>query len=212
VRWEEENERHYLQAIAPLQNKIGTLLMSPVIRNIVGQTHSTFSLERGKIIIANLDRALIGDTTARLLGGLLISRAKGHVYINDLGFFATDHFASLLKQERFTVACRFLAELKPKLNPELEQAVLSIENKVVLKTNRTDAEKLAFYVGVMNPSVLTDLDPAEAKTTTDLIRPKAPKSLRRLPAIRKRSRACHTRPRFKVERNIQAFLNTATSG
>jgi hypothetical protein len=77
--WDSRQEQ---AAIAPLQNKIGTLLMSPTIRNIVGQTHSTFSLTRGNIIIANLDRAKIGDLTAKLLGGLLISRSSGEVYVH----------------------------------------------------------------------------------------------------------------------------------
>ena len=83
--------------LAPLLNKLGTLLMSPVIRNIVGQTRTLFS-DRIKIIIANLDRAKLGDTTARLLGGLLITRSTGHVVVNDYGFFS----APLpLPQDRF---------------------------------------------------------------------------------------------------------------
>jgi hypothetical protein len=57
--------KQFQAAAAPLLNKIGTLLMSPTIRNIVGQKHSTFSLTRGKIIIANLDRAKLGDLAKR---------------------------------------------------------------------------------------------------------------------------------------------------
>jgi len=66
--WEEEfegwPEKFRLEAIAPLQNKLGALLTSPVIRNILGQRYSTFALDRGHIIIANLDRAKLGDQTA----------------------------------------------------------------------------------------------------------------------------------------------------
>src|SRR5216683_165086 len=72
-------------ALAPLQNKIGTLLMSPAIRNIVGQPRTTFS-DKTEIIIANLDRAKLGDLTARLLGGLLIARSTEHVVIYDTDF------------------------------------------------------------------------------------------------------------------------------
>jgi hypothetical protein len=117
-------------AIAPLLNKIGTLLMSPAIRNIVGQRHSTFSLARKNIVIANLDRSQIGDLTARLLGGLLIARSAGPVYINDFPFFASEHFTSLFPQERFSVSLSFLDEVSPKL----QQALLRTLNDSARRT------------------------------------------------------------------------------
>ncbi len=198
----EWDDRFRKDAIAPLQNKVGALLTSPVVRNILGQQHSTFTLDQGNIVIANLDRAKIGDQTAFLLGSLLISRAKGPVYINDLGFFASDHLASLLPQERFILAFRYLQELPLKL----QQAVLTIENKAVFKTTREDAERLAFYVGVSNPSILTDLDPKEARQKDEVIEPTAPPSQMRLRAVQRRSRACFTRPRKSVEKAIGRYF------
>lgn len=195
------DHRQSQAAMAPLQNKIGTLLMSPVIRNIVGQTHSTFSLEKGKIIIANLDTAKLGDTTARLLGSLLIARSAGTVYINDLAFFATDHLATLLLQERLTVSLNFLAELRHA--PVLRDALLSIAEKYVFRTNLADAKELAFYLGILNPRVLTELD--ALPYGLEEIQP--PPSLNRLKAIKKRSRAAHTRPRKTVEEAIEHYLS-----
>jgi hypothetical protein len=199
--WDRRQEQ---AAIAPLLNKIGTLLMSPTIRNIVGQKYSTFSLTRGKIIIANLHRAKLGDLTARLLGGLLITRSSGQVYINDVGFFASDFLASLLAQDRFSVALKFLAETWR--SPTLTQALLSIDDKIVLKTNRKDAEELAFYVGAMNPRKLVDLNFTEALTPTGEITAEPIPSLKRLKAIKKRSRARHTRPRKVIEAGINSFF------
>jgi transglutaminase-like putative cysteine protease len=109
----------------------------------------------------------------------------------------------LLPQDRFTLACQFLDELPHKIR----QAVLSIPDKTVFKTSREDAERLAFYVGVMNPSILTDLDPSEARTRYEVIRPTSPPVTPRLEALRKRSRACYTRPRAKVERLIASSFN-----
>jgi hypothetical protein len=204
--WEEEfegwPEKFRLEAIAPLQNKLGALLTSPIIRNILGQRYSTFALDRGHIIIANLDRAKLGDQTAFLLGSLLITRSAGPIYITDLGFFGSDHLATLLPQGRFNLALGFLDELPRKL----QQAVLAIPDKTVFRTAREDAERLAFYMGVMNPSVLTDLDPAEARIRDGVIRPTAPSASRRLEAIRRRSRACHSRPRRKVEGEVARIL------
>jgi hypothetical protein len=130
---------------ADLYSKMGTLLMSPMIRNIVGQS-TTLS---PPIVIANLDRAKLGDTTAKLLGGLLLARTTGTVYITDLGFLSPSSFV----QDRYTAALRFLDEV-----PKLRQAVLNTHHKYIFKTNRKDAEELARYVGLPNPQVLVDLD------------------------------------------------------
>lgn len=187
-------------ALAPLQNKIGTLLMSPMIRNIVGQQATTF--QNASVIIANLDRAKLGDTTAKLLGGLLIARSTGNVVIADYGFFG----APLpLPQDRFTVTVNFLDELAP----ALKQAILGIDEKYVFKTNKKDAEELSFYVGVLNPRQLTELATDEARGNRGLLRPERPPSLNRLRALKKRTRACHARPRKTVEQSMARHLETS---
>lgn len=192
------DQRQRQAALAPLQNKLGTLLMSPMIRNIVGQKHSTFS-NKTSIVIANLDRAKLGDITARLLGGLLITRSTGHVVVNDYGFFS----APLpLPQDRFTVAANFLDELPQKLRGD----ILGIEQKFVFKTHKKDAEELSFYVGLLNPRMVVDLDPSEVRTAQGLYNPERPPSLKRLKPLKKRARACHTRIRSQVERDIKAYL------
>jgi hypothetical protein len=184
-------------AMAPLQNKVGTLLMSPTIRNIIGQARTTFT--NVSILFANLDRAKLGDLTARLLGGLLIARSKGNVVVNDYGFFC----APLpLPQNRFTVALTFLDELPLKLRQE----VLGIDEKYMFKTNHDDAETLSFYAGVLNPSMIMDLDPDQYRTKRGVYFTEQTPSLRRLRPLKKRTRACHTRPRLKVERDIYGYL------
>jgi hypothetical protein len=193
------DSRQRQAALAPLQNKIGTLLMSPMIRNIVGQQETTF--QNASIIIANLDRAKLGDTTAKLLGGLLIARSTGNVVIVDYGFFG----APLpLPQDRFTVTVNFLDELAP----ILKQAILGIDEKYVFKTNKKDAEELSFYVGLLNPRQLTELDLSEARSAGGALHPQRPPSLNRLRALRKRTRACHTRPRANIERAIAKYFNS----
>jgi hypothetical protein len=193
--WERKQRQ---QALAPLQNKIGTLLMSPMIRNIVGQQKTT--LNQADIIIANLDRSKLGDTTARLLGGLLLARSEGHVIVNDYAFFG----ASLpFPQERFTVAIDFLDQLDPKTR----EAVLAIEEKYVFRTNKRDAQELHFYVDAPNPRKLTELDTATVISTRyQPYTPEAPASRKRLKALKERTRACHTRDRVGVELEIGRYL------
>jgi hypothetical protein len=177
-----------------LTTKLGKLLNDPVLRNIVGQPYNTFG---DVIIIANLDRSKICNMRAKFLGGLLIARSTGHVVITDYGFF---NMPIPLEQNRFTLGVNFLDDLT------LRQSVLGIENKYVFKTNKKDAEELAFYVGVQNPAMLMDLDPDDYRTKTGRYFAEPQPSLKRLKPLKKRTRACHTRPRLQVERDIKEYL------
>jgi len=53
-------------------------------------------------------------------------------------------------------------KLLDELTTELQQAVLGIEQKVVLRLNPKDAKELMFHVGASNLSQLVDLAPGEA--------------------------------------------------
>jgi len=72
-------ERRFLQeAVAPIQNKVGQLLMSPHVRNIVGQVRNKidarFMMDDGRIFIANLSKGKLGADKAGLLGALLVTQ------------------------------------------------------------------------------------------------------------------------------------------
>jgi hypothetical protein len=180
---------------APLLSKIGLLLMSPTIRNIVGQPRTTFS---APIVIANLDRAKLGDTTARLLGGLLIAQSTGPVFIVDYGFF---RFPLPLSEERVTVSLNILDEAK-----EHKQSLLGVEEKYAFTTTKRDAEELASYLGLMNPRKLIDLGPDSVYGPRGEFTPERPPSLKRLKYLKKRTVACHTAPRVQVEGAITKAL------
>lgn len=80
--WRDEFERYdkrfMAEAVAPIQNKIGRILMAPVLRNILGQVRSRieprFIMDRGKIFLAKLPKGLLGEDKAALLGALLASQ------------------------------------------------------------------------------------------------------------------------------------------
>lgn len=173
-------------AFAFVETMVGDLLLPPLMQRTLLETPSTFSPTKTDIHIANLSRQKIGDSAARLLGMLLISRATTPVYINDFGFFASDYLASLFSQGGYTVALQFLEEL-PK---SVQQTVLSFDEKYVFRTTPEDADRLKFYVGAANPAVLVDLSPEECLPKVELDPPLARK---RFKATLKRSRACHTR-------------------
>lgn len=190
--------KEYAKAVMPLQNKVGKLLLSTVMQNMLGQPHSLFVPKPGSIVIVNLNRAKVGDQTAFLLGSLVASRTTGPLYVSNYGFFGFP-----FSRGDFTVSLQFLRELQEKQR----DAVLQFDEKYVFKTSRRDAEDLAFYVGVSNPSLLVDLAPNEYKVEgEEPTVPPAPRVGKRLRAIRKRTRACFTRRRGHAERQVREFL------
>ena len=79
--WDQEfaawNDRYRSEATAPIQNKVGQFLSSPVIRGVVGQARGLVRLRRimdeGGILIANLSEGRIGEDASMLLGSLLVT-------------------------------------------------------------------------------------------------------------------------------------------
>jgi hypothetical protein len=208
--WEQinANPKQYESAIAFLQTKVGMLLMSPTIRNVVAQNMLLTSNDT--ILIANLNRAKLGDTTARLLGGLLMVHSTGPLYVHNFGFFAgrSDGLSSLFAQERLTLTLNYLDEVTQSvrqevLNPSTE--------KYVFRTNRKDAEELAFYLGVPNPQILVDLNPNQVRSRTtgsEGYFPELPPTRKRLRAVKARTRARCSRPIEKINARVARYFAT----
>jgi len=78
--WEQEFEnydpRFMREAIAPIQNKVGALLQSPMLRNILGQIRNRvsipFTMDNRRIFIANLSKGRIGHDKSNQFGSLLV--------------------------------------------------------------------------------------------------------------------------------------------
>lgn len=124
------------EAIAPIQNKVGQFLSSPVIRNIVGQPKSTvdlrFAMDTKKIVIINLSKGKIGEDNSALLGAMFITkfqldamsranlpekeRVDFYLYVDEFQNFATDSFATILSEARkyklnLTMANQYIAQM-----------------------------------------------------------------------------------------------------
>ena len=117
------------EAIAPIQNKVGQLLMAPPIRNILSQTRNRvdvrYIMDHRKILIANLSKGLLGEDKANLLGALLVTqfqqaamaraaipedqRVDFHLTIDEFQSFSTDSFISMLSESRKYHLCLTLA-------------------------------------------------------------------------------------------------------
>ena len=71
-------ERFRIEAIAPIQNKVGAFLSHPALQQILTRPENPLSLRRimddGKILLVNLAKGSLGEDISNLLGSLLISR------------------------------------------------------------------------------------------------------------------------------------------
>ena len=118
--YENYDPRFRKEIISPVQNKIGQLLTSPQIRNIVGQSKSSvdfgFVMDQKRILLANLSKGKVGEDKSNLLGSAIITkiylsalerqnlpeelRKDFYLYIDEFQNFSTDIFPSILSEAR----------------------------------------------------------------------------------------------------------------
>lgn len=178
------DRRFMVEALSPVQNKIGQLFGSPALRNILGQTRSTISLrfmmDHQRIFIGNLSKGLLGETHAGLLGALIVTeiqraalaradstasaRTDFALYIDEFQNFLSDSVASLLSEIRkygvsLTLANQFTAQLPP----NIRDAVLgNIGSLVCFRVGAADAAQLADELHPFSAESLCDLGRFEA--------------------------------------------------
>ncbi len=166
--WEQEFEsydpRFVREAIAPIQNKIGSLLQSPIVRNILGQVRNRISIQRtmdeSRILIANLSKGRMGHDKSNLLGALLVAqfqfaamaranqpeheRRDFHLFIDEFQNFSTDSFASILAEARKYRLCLTLShQYLDQLPLAVRQAVFgNVGNLISFRVSNSDAEAL----------------------------------------------------------------------
>jgi hypothetical protein len=227
------------EAVAPIQNKIGKALMVPSLRNMLAQPKSTITLRRlmdeGAIVICNLSKGKLGESTSHLLGALLttalaqaaLSRADTptaerrvfNLYADEFQSFATESFALILSEARkyaltLTIGHQYLDQLPDGLRAAVFGNAGSI---IACRTGAEDAGILARQIGLGAHDALLDLPNFAAwarllqgGTPTSPIRLHlydAPRPRRSDPSrLIATSRARFGRPRAEVETRIRKFL------
>jgi uncharacterized protein DUF87 len=227
------------EAISPILNKIGKALIDPRLRNMLAQPKSTVTFRRlmdqGAIVICNLSKGGLGESTGHLLGALLttamaqaaLSRADTpaadrrpfHLYADEFQSFATESFALILSEARkygltLSIGHQYLDQIPDSLRAAVFGNVGSI---IACRVGASDAPILADQIGLQGADALIDLRTGTAWTR--LLRNGAPTSpvrleLHQAPPIRRQSthRLTNTsqmrfgRPRAEVEARIRKFL------
>jgi hypothetical protein len=187
--WMEEyagyDERFKREAIAPIQNKLGQFLQSPVIRNILGQVRNKvsfpFVMDDSRLFLANLSKGRIGEDKANLLGSLLVTqfqlsamaranqpeaeRRDFYLFIDEFQNFSTDAFASILAEARKYRLCLVLShQYIDQLSLPVRQAVFgNVGTLISFRIGHADAEIMAKEFGsAFTVNMLADLGRYEA--------------------------------------------------
>ncbi len=161
------NERYMQEAGDAIKNKIGQFTANPLIRNIVGQPHSSFDLRKimdeRKILIVNLSKGMVGESNANLLGSMLTTRIylaamsradlspaamqaapNFYFYVDEFQSFANATFADILSEARkyhlnLTIAHQYIEQMEE----EVRNAVFGNVGTIIsFRVGPFDAEVL----------------------------------------------------------------------
>lgn len=166
--WRDEfgkyDERFRREAIAPIQNKLGTLTGDPVLRNIIGQVRNRidfrFLMDEGRVFIANLAKGSIGADKANLIGSLLVhqfemaalARASVPEYerrpfsllVDEFATMTTGAFAAALSEIRkYGLGLILASQFSNQMSAEVRQAVFgNVGSIIAFRVGYQDAEIL----------------------------------------------------------------------
>lgn len=147
--------------IAPIVNKVGIFATHPILRNILGQKKSSFSIggcmNSKKILIINLSKGHLGEAGTSVLGSLLLThfqteslrrakypphfRTPFYLFIDEIQSFMTLSFADMLSESRKYGLCLFLThQFIDQLSEEVRTAILgNVATLIAFRVGSIDA-------------------------------------------------------------------------
>lgn len=145
-------------------SKFGRFMTNDAMRNIIGQTKSSFDfrqvMDEGKILLVNLSKGLIGDLNANLLGMVIISklqvaafgrqdipevqRRPFYLYVDEFQNFTTDTFATILSEARkYRLSLNITNQYIEQLDEQIRNAVIGNAGTLIsFRVGAQDAEYL----------------------------------------------------------------------
>ena len=156
---------HKSEVLDYIVSKFGRFVTNKMIRNIIGQSQSSFDFRRvmdeGKILFINLAKGKIGEENSNFLGLVLVprilmaamsrqdvpedQRRDFFLYVDEFQNFATPDFAQILSEARkyrlnLTVANQFIGQVEE----EVKNAVFgNVGSVICFRVGVTDASYLA---------------------------------------------------------------------
>jgi len=166
--WEDEftkyNQSFMVEAIAPIQNKVGQFLSTSLVRNLVGQVKSTINMRKimdeGKILLVNLSKGRIGEDSSAMIGNMIVTkiqlaamsrvdtpedeRRDFYLYVDEFQNFATESFANILSEARkYRLNLIVGHQYVEQLDETVSSAIFgNVGTYVVFRVGAADAEVL----------------------------------------------------------------------
>jgi len=163
------SEFHKSETLDYIVSKFGRFVTNKLMRNIVGQSTSSFNfrqaMDEGKIVIVNLAKGLIGEENSSFMGSLLVpkilaaatsrqdipaeQRRDFYLYVDEFQNFASPDFATILSEARkyalnLTVANQFIAQVEE----DIKNAIFgNVGTKIAFRVGVADAQFLAHEYG-----------------------------------------------------------------
>lgn len=155
------------EVISWVVSKFGAFLSNEMMRNIIGQTKSSFNLreimDSKKILIVNLSKGRTGDLNSRLLGMIFVMKFQAAamsradipeserkdfcLYVDEFQNFSTDSFATIMSEARkyhlnLVVANQFTTQL----SDEIREAVFGNMGTIIsFRVGQNDVDTLTRY-------------------------------------------------------------------
>lgn len=169
------SDYHKSEVLGWFVSKFGAFLSNEMMRNIIGQTKSSFNLrqimDEGKILFVNLSKGRTGELNSKLLGMIFVMKFQSaamsranmpederrdfSLYVDEFQNFSTDSFATILSEARkyrlsLIVANQFMSQL----TDDIRDAVFGNVGSVV--SFRTGAADADFLVKQFSPTFSVD--------------------------------------------------------
>jgi len=180
---------HKSEVLDYIVSKFGRFVTNKLMRNIIGQSESSFDfrkvMDEGKILLVNLAKGKIGEENSNFLGLILVprilisamsrqeipeeERRDFYLYVDEFQNFATPDFAQILSEARkyrlsLTVANQFIGQMEE----EVKNAVFgNVGTLVTFRVGVTDANYLQHeFQPTFNEPDLINIDKFNAYVKT----------------------------------------------
>ncbi len=182
---------HKSEVLDYIVSKFGRFVTNKLMRNIIGQSESSFNfrnvMDEGKILLVNLAKGKIGEENSNFLGLILVprilisamsrqeiseeKRRDFYLYVDEFQNFATPDFAQILSEARkyrldLIVANQFIGQMEE----EVKNAVFgNVGTLISFRVGVTDANYLQHeYQPTFNESDLINIDRYNAYVKTNV--------------------------------------------
>jgi len=178
--WEKQMAKtadfHKSEMLNYFTSKFGRFMTNDMMRNIIGQTKSSFDfreiMDNKKILICNLSKGMVGEINAFLLGMIIVSkiamgafsrqdvpekdRTPFFLYVDEFQNFITDVFATILSESRkYKLGLYITNQYVEQLDEKIRAAVVG--NAGTLGTFRIGAADAEFFAKEFEPLQPDDL-------------------------------------------------------